>query len=129
MPELVALDLPGGPAFADALRAAWDEGNAVLPIDRRLPGPAVERLLVALRPTVVVDREGTRPLRDGIPTEPGDALVVATSGTTGEPKGVVLDHGGGAGLGAGHLGPSRGGPGPDHWVACLPLAHIGGLRW
>ncbi len=40
MPELVALDLPAGPGFVDALRAAWDAGDAVLPIDPRLPGPA-----------------------------------------------------------------------------------------
>ena len=43
--ELIALALPGGPEFVDALRRAWDDGDAVLPIDRRLPEAAVRRLL------------------------------------------------------------------------------------
>ena len=127
MPELVALDLPGGPDFVEALEAAWDAGDAILPIDPRLPLPAVNRLLDELRPTVVVDAGGRHRRPDGRPTEPGDALVVATSGTTGRAKGVVLDH---AAVVASSLASStRLGvdPGADRWVACLPLAHIGGL--
>src|SRR5664279_4277226 len=93
MPELVALDLAAGQGFVDALRAAWDAGHAVLPVDPRLPQPAVHRLLEALRPSRVVDADGTHVLAGGQPTETGDALVVPTSGTTGEPKGVVLTRG------------------------------------
>ncbi len=127
MPELVALDLPGGPAFVDALEAAWDHGDAVLPIDPRLPPPAVTRLLDALQPTVVVDASGRHRRPGGHPTEPGDALVVATSGTTGRAKGVVLDHAAvaaSARASSARLGVD---PSTDQWVACLPLAHIGGL--
>ena len=36
----VALDLPGGPGFVSALRRVWDDGDAALPIDPRLPAPA-----------------------------------------------------------------------------------------
>lgn len=95
------------------MRRAWDEGDAVLPVDPRLPRPAVEAL--------------TRALRVGEPVEPGDALVVATSGTTGEPKGVVLTHealGASASAISKRLGVK---PRKDRWLACLPLAHIGGL--
>ena len=127
MPELVALDLPGGPAFVEALRKAWDDGDAVLPIDPRLPRPAVDRLLAALRPAVVVDGDGAHPRAEGVPTEPGDALVVATSGTTGQPKGVVLDHRAVRASAEATSARLAVDPAADHWVACLPLAHIGGL--
>src|SRR5260370_1266384 len=91
MPELLALDLPPGPMFVEAMCSAWESGDAVLPLDPRLPRPAIERLIDALRPTRVVSSEGTRALPGGgAATEEGDALVVATSGTAGEPKGVVL---------------------------------------
>jgi len=127
MPELVALDLVAGPGFVDALRSAWDAGDAVLPVDPRLPGPARTQLIETLRPTVVVDGTGRHRCPEGRPVEPGDALVVATSGTTGRPKGVVLDHRAveaSARATSGRLGVD---PGTDRWVACLPLAHVGGL--
>jgi O-succinylbenzoic acid--CoA ligase len=127
MGELVALDLPAGPGFVDALVAAWDAGDAVLPVDPRLPKAAADVLLSVLRPSRVVSPDGVHTLPDGIPTEPGDALVVATSGTTGAAKGVVHTH---VSVEASARATSSGldvDPGRDRWVACLPLAHIGGL--
>ena len=127
MGELVALDLPAGPIFVDALRATWDAGDAVLPLDSRLPRPAVDRLLDALRPSRVLTPDGGRRLPGGMPTESDDALVIATSGTTGEPKGVVHTH---ASVAASAVATSAGlqvDRDRDRWVACLPLAHIGGL--
>jgi O-succinylbenzoic acid--CoA ligase len=124
----VALALPGGPAFVEELRRAWDAGDAVLPVDRRLPPPAVERLLDTVRPDAVVGDDGERWRRPGgVPVEPGDALVVATSGTTGEPKGVVLTHqavAASARVTSARLGVDAA---ADRWLACLPVAHIGGL--
>ena len=43
--RLVALDLPGGDGFVSALRRAWDAGDAVFPLDRRLPQSAQSELL------------------------------------------------------------------------------------
>ena len=123
----------GGPGFVEVLREAWDEGDAVLPLDPRLPMPVLQRLLTVLQPTVV-DPYATDLLPAGLRVEEpgsvrtldGDALVVPTSGTTGEPKGVVLTHEALAAHAAAvhtHLGATP----ADRWLACLPLAHIGGL--
>ena len=62
----------------------------------------------------------------GRPVEPGDALVVATSGTTGAPKGVVLTHDAVA-ASARATSARLGVTSDDTWLACLPLSHVGGL--
>lgn len=124
--RLVALDLPGGPAFVAALRTAWDRGDAILPVDQRLPPVARERLLDTLAPTHVWGPDGERPRPGGREVEPGDAVVVATSGSTGTPKGVVLTHdavAASARASNAALDATR----EDHWLACLPLSHVGGL--
>ena len=113
MAKLVALDARGTADLPDRLRAIWDAGDAALPVDPRLPSVARDRLLASLRA--------------GEPVDDGEALVVATGGTTGEPKGVVLTH---DALAASSVLTSRAlevDPDRDRWLACLPLAHIGGL--
>lgn len=127
MPDLVAIDLPGGPQFVDTLRSIWDAGNAVAPIDRRLPPPARRRLLEMLRPAWIVTSEGTERQDGAAPADDGDALVVATSASTGAAKGVVLTHdavAASAKATSARLGVT---PGMHRWLACLPLSHIGGL--
>ncbi|MCU0267997.1 MAG: AMP-binding protein [Acidimicrobiales bacterium] len=128
MRELVALTAHGRDDFAERLRRIWDGGDAALPVDPRLPPAAVERLYASLHPTVVEDDHGERHRRrDGIPVEDGDALVVATSGSTGAPKGAVHTH---ASTRASALATSAGvgvDPARDRWLCCLPLAHVAGL--
>lgn len=126
MPDLVALDLPGGQPFVDALRRVWDAGDAVLPIDRRLPEPARATLLAAMAPSAIIDEHGRHALVGGRPVESGDALVMPTSGSTGTPKGVVLTH---AAVAASARATTArlGTTSADTWLACLPLAHVGGL--
>jgi o-succinylbenzoate---CoA ligase len=126
VPGLVALDLPGGDHFLDELRRAWDAGDAIFPVDQRLPHPAKAELVEHVGAGCVVDPGGRYRTAFGRPTEHGDAAVLATSGSTGAPKGVVLTH---AAIGASaEATSSRLGVRPDdHWLACLPLSHIGGL--
>ena len=110
--RLVALDVPGGPAFVEQLQRIWNDGDAAFPVDQRLPRVAKEQICVAMRV--------------GAEVEPGDALVVATSGSTGSPKGVVLTHD--AVAASAEATSHRLGVTPDdHWLACLPLSHVGGL--
>ncbi len=128
MPELVALDLPGGQGFVDALRRVWDDGDAVFPIDRRLPAAEAKRVMESIRPTAVIEQDGERrALSGGEPVVPGDAVVVATSGTTGFPKGVVHTHASIRSSAEATSSALEVDPANDTWLACLPLAHIGGL--
>jgi O-succinylbenzoic acid--CoA ligase len=125
--RLVALDLPGGPGFVDALRSAWDDGDAVLPVDQRFPEAAKVELLREMAADRVVDARGSTDLDGGRPVEAGDALVVATSGSTGVPKAVVLTHDAVAASAEATSRRLEVDPERDHWLACLPLAHVGGL--
>jgi o-succinylbenzoate---CoA ligase len=137
---LHALLLPpaaGAGRLLGALAAALDgTGPAILPLDPGLPPARVTDLLQAFSPTVVESEEGAvrwRPAGDvraaagsrhGLPHEV--AVVIATSGSTGEPKGVQLSaaalvHSARASLR--RLGARTG----QRWLCPLPTSHIAGL--
>jgi o-succinylbenzoate---CoA ligase len=111
--RLVVVEARGTDEFVARLRRAWDDGDAVFPLDPRLPDAARRRVLTAVRPDE--------------PVETGDALVVATSGTTGEPKAAVLTHEAVAASARAIGERLTVDPAADRWLACLPLAHVGGL--
>lgn len=111
--------------FVDRLSRAWDNDDAVFPLDQRLPLPARQQILNLVKPTIMATKDGDMRV-DGLPVEQGDAVVVATSGTSGVPKAAVLTM---AALEASAKATSerlnvslR-----DTWLACLPPSHVGGL--
>jgi O-succinylbenzoic acid--CoA ligase len=114
----------------DVLAAALDgTGPAVLPVDPRLPPGKVAALLRALGPDTLETEAGIERLAAGKPAAlaPGTAVVIATSGSTGEPKGAELSaaalrHSAGASLA--RLGAAPG----QRWLSCLPPSHISGLQ-
>lgn len=127
MHRLVALDLPGGDAFLAALQTCFEAGDAVLPVDQRLPKPAAERLFSELHPDVVRDAAGEHHLEGGRGSDGGDALVMPTSGTSGVPKGVVLTHAALAASAAATSTRLGADASRDRWLCCLPLSHVGGI--
>src|ERR1700722_5605565 len=123
--DLVAVALPPGRAWLPILRPARDVGFAVLPVHLGLAAPERDRLLERAQPTVIVDAHGARRV-EGTPVDPEIALVIATSGTSGNPPLAELPHSAvdaaiRASASVLHAGAA------DRWLACLPLAHIGGM--
>lgn len=111
--DLAVLDLPPGQALLDALRRALDGGPPILPLDPALPARQRDRLLAALRPDE--------------PIHPDVAVVIATSGSTGAPKGVELEAKALDASARASLARIGAQPG-DRWLCCLPTSHIAGIQ-
>lgn len=122
---LVAVALPR-PAAARAIVAAWEAGEAVLPLDPDAPAPELKGVLAAARPTHLLDADGRTRLPEGEPAEPGLAAVVATSGTSGAPKVVELGADAVRWSALATSAALEAGPG-DRWLCCLSLHGVAGL--
>jgi o-succinylbenzoate---CoA ligase len=111
-----------------AVAAALDgSGPAILPLDPGLPATAVARMLEALAPSELLTVDGVRPAgggRTGIADD--TAVVIATSGSTGVPKGVELSASALTASATASLGRIGARPG-ERWLCCLPTFHIAGL--
>ena len=120
----------GAERLLGALGAALDgTGPALLPVDPRLPAERVAALLRALRPATLETLDGPQRLDpgDSPAVAPDTAVVIATSGSTAEPKGVELSaaalrHSARASLD--RIGARPG----EAWLSCLPPSHISGLQ-
>jgi O-succinylbenzoic acid--CoA ligase len=118
-----------------AVAAALDgTGPAILPLDPALPPARLAALLAAFAPSAVQTPAGTERTTPS-PSNPGQppgvradvAVVIATSGSTGEPKGVELTAA--ALLASARASLARIGAGPgQRWLACLPAFHVAGLQ-
>ena len=117
-PPLTAVPAPADPSVVStlmpALASALDgTGSAVLPLPE---DAAVRARLVA----------GLRPDDPAAPLEVEDIVtVVATSGSTGEPKGVLLSR---SALGHAAAALARRTSGPGCWLLALPAWHVAGLQ-
>jgi o-succinylbenzoate---CoA ligase len=119
-----------GPRLLELLAAALDgSGPAIAPLDARLPRPRLDALVEALAPDSVEGPDGVTTLRSGQEegVAEGTALVVATSGSTGVPKGVELSAA--ALLHSARASLARIGARPgERWLCCLPATYIAGIQ-
>jgi O-succinylbenzoic acid--CoA ligase len=126
----VAIALPAGLDFAQALHACLLLGAVAVPVDLRLS--AEERAQTAAGSAVVV----SEPLGEGpAPASASEsstheldatAVIIHTSGTTSAPRPVELTYGNllWSALGSAvALGLDPG----ERWLCALPLSHVGGL--
>jgi O-succinylbenzoic acid--CoA ligase len=119
-----------GPRLLELLAAALDgSGPAIAPVDAGLPRARLDALMEALAPGSVEGPDGRTTARSdqGKAVAEGTAVVVATSGSTGVPKGVEL--GAAALLHSARASLARIGARPgDRWLCCLPSTYIAGIQ-
>ena len=152
--DRVAALLANDPTFVALLHAVDRLGATLLPMNWRLAPPELGFVLGDAAPKLLL--HGPDPLADsarraaqvgggvraalapdpaalpraaarGPSGRPDEALALLyTSGTTGRPKGALLSHASlaaSADASARHLVAT----GPERWLDCLPLFHVGGL--
>ena len=124
--DRVAAIEPAGVRFAALLHACLRMGTALVPISPRSPATEVDRVLADCRPRLLIRDGEPESLPDAVSGPGGDACVLYTSGTTGEPKGVRLTL---ANHVASALGCQQvlGSTDADRWLLVLSPNHVGGL--
>ena len=126
---------PGGGQLLEALSAALDgSGPAILPLDPGLPPARLAQLLDVFAPSAIQTPTGTKRTVPSAPAahagpgvEPDVAVVIATSGSTGQPKGVELTAAALRASAASSLARIGARPG-QRWLCCLPGFHVAGIQ-
>jgi O-succinylbenzoic acid--CoA ligase len=109
-------------------RALDGTGPAILPLDADLPAARMRQLIDVFQPNVVIDAGGEATVRSISPgISPGTAVIITTSGSTGEPKGVELSAGALSHSARASLARVGARPG-ERWLLCLPPSHVAGVQ-
>jgi O-succinylbenzoic acid--CoA ligase len=109
-------------------RALDGSGPAILPVDAALPDAKLRQLFDFFAPDVVVGVNGEATARSGQPgVAPDTAVIISTSGSTGEPKGVELSAAALTHSARSSLARAGARPG-ERWLLCLPASHVAGLQ-
>ncbi len=94
--QAVAVQMRDGPQLITTMFGIWFAAAVFVPVNPRVPGPEVEKVLASTGPAVLVsgdEAETITPLAGPHRTYPLDtAFVMWTSGTTGEPKPILHTH-------------------------------------
>ena len=130
--ELVSVAFRHGPDYVVDLLAVWWAGGAVAPLHPRGTATEEQHAEQLFRPRfhinpsglVVPGRQAKHALR--FAPEDGVGVCIATSGSSGLPRGIVLTHSGfmtSATAAQRRLGLVAG----DRWGLVLSVAHVGGM--